>query len=632
MAYEDRVTLDLGQPELNVNLRPRSVIRYKGSFQKLLSERKYSVDIASDPQWFHKNVPCRAACPVGTNARAYVRAIAEGDYQKAYLVARENNPFVSVCGKICSAPCEPACTRGKLDEPVAIRALKGFAVEKNRSSAREVYQWLNKRKGKVTLPERVEAPKIAIVGAGPAGLSAAHDLTLMGYKVKLLEASSQPGGMLINAIPSFRLDKEVVKKDVENILSLGMGLEVNTRCGKDFSVEELRERYDAVLFATGRQKGRVIDIPGMELAGVYQGLDFLKEVVSNGKASLGTKVAVVGGGNVAVEVARTVRRLGLKSAKVSVICCETAGGARPKRPEHEMQAEATEVAEALQEGVVFYPGLGPKRILGEGGKVAGLELAPMVALNYDKKGLCKPIFGQNGSTVIEADTVFLAMGQESDLSFLQGGSGPVTKRERLEVDMQFVTARDGVFVCGDLAGADSVVEAVASGQKAALAIHNYLGGQGFLGLGEPRPVVPVHHHEKGDTFTKRLTISRILPPAAPVGARLKGMGPVEGSYSEKVARRQGDRCLDCIVSPMIGPYNSCEACGGCVDVCPTECLSLRFMNKKDLSYHNGRLEEAEGDEPWVGLIINEDQCVHCGACAEACWADAIYMVRFKEID
>ncbi|MFN3467163.1 MAG: NAD(P)-binding protein, partial [Candidatus Brocadiales bacterium] len=240
MALEDRVTIDLGQPELNVNLYPSSPIRYKGSFQKLLSERKYKVNIAADMQWFHKNVPCRVACPVGTNARGYVTAIANGDYQYAYLVARENNPFVSVCGKLCNAPCEPVCTRGKLDEPVAIRALKGFAVEKNRLSAREVYQWLyNKIKGKVAPPKKAETPRVAIVGAGPAGLSAAHDLVLMGYKVKLLEASNQPGGMLTNAIPSFRLDREAVKKDIDGILSLGMELEVNVRCGKDFGVDEL---------------------------------------------------------------------------------------------------------------------------------------------------------------------------------------------------------------------------------------------------------------------------------------------------------------------------------------------------------------------------------------------------------
>lgn len=632
MAYVDRVTIDLGQPELNINLRPRSVVRYKGSFQKLLTERKYKVDIANDPEWFHKNVPCKEACPVGTNARTYVRAIAEGDYQKAYLVARENNPFVSVCGKVCNAPCEPACTRGKLDEPVAIRALKGFAVERNRFSAKEVYQWLNKRRRKVTLPEKAEVPRVAIVGAGPAGLSAAHDLTLMGYKVKLLEASSQPGGMLINAIPSFRLDREVVKKDVENILAMGMELEVNTQCGKDFSVEELRERYDAVLLATGLQKGRVIDMPGVELAGIRQGLDFLKEVVSSGRALIGKKVVVIGGGSVAVEVARTVRRMAGRDSKVAVVCQEVAKRTRPGGPEQEMPAEDVEVAEAIHEGVVFYPGFGPRRILGEDGKVVGLELAPVIELTYDKRGRYKPVFGQNGSTVMEADTVLLAMGQEPDLSFLTEGSNLVVKTEGSEIKAPFLTSKDGVFVCGDLAGAGYVIEAVASGQKAAVAIHNYMGGQGSLGLGERRPVVAVHYHEKEDTFAKRLTVSRMLPPIMPVGARLKGMEPVEGSYSEKVARRQADRCLDCTVSPMIGPYHPCNACGDCLDVCPTECLSLRFMNKKDLAADNGVIEEAEGEGPWVGLIINEEECVHCGACAEACWADAIYMVRFEEIE
>ncbi|OHB94434.1 MAG: hypothetical protein A3E19_05350 [Planctomycetes bacterium RIFCSPHIGHO2_12_FULL_52_36] len=635
MAHEDRFTIDFGQPELNINFLPRSAIRYKGSFQKLLSERKYKVDVANDLQWFLKNVPCREACPVGTNARAYVTAIARGDYQGAYLVARENNPFVSVCSKICDAPCEPACTRSKLDEPVSIRALKGFAVEKNRLGAKEVYQWLNKKKGKVLLAGKAEVPNIAIVGAGPAGLSAAHDLALMGYKVKLLEASSQPGGMLNNAIPSFRLDREAVKRDIEGILSLGMELEINTRCGEDFGIDELRKKYDAVLLAAGLQKGRSLDVPGMELAGVSQGLDFLKEVASRGRASLGTKVVVVGGGSMAVEVARTVRRLGVWNTKVTVVSYESARGTKPGRPGQEMTAEDTEIAEALQEGVVFYPGLGLRRILGERGRVAGLELAPVVALDRDGGGRYKPVFGQNGSSVIEADTVFLAIGQEPDPALLQNSEFGVRSAE---LGIPHSASRiphslgDGVFVCGDLAGAGHVVEAVASGQKAALAIHNYLGGKGSLGLGELRPVVPVHHHEKSDTFTRRLTIGRILPPIAPTGARLRSMDPVEGSYSDKVARRQAERCLDCTVSPMIGPYHPCNACGDCLDVCPTECLSLRFMNNKDLSLGDGWIEEAEGEGPWVGLIMNEKECVHCGACAEACWSDAINMVKFKEVE
>jgi NADPH-dependent glutamate synthase beta subunit-like oxidoreductase len=335
---------------------------------------------------------------------------------------------------------------------------------------------------------------------------------------------------------------------------------------------------------------------------------------------------------VAVEVARTARRLAVRGAKVSVVCYEAPKGSRPERPEEEIQAEEAEIAEAVQEGVVFHPGFGPRRIIGEGGRVAGLELAPVVALNYDKEGRYKPVFGQNGSTIMEADTVFLAVEREADLSFLQGRNDLLKEIEQSGAGVQFVASREGVFFCGDMAGTCNVVEAVASGQRAAQAIHSYLGGKGSLGLGGPRPVVPVPHHEKGDTFARRLTIGRILPPAVPVSDRLKGMGPVEGIYSDKVARKQGDRCLDCAVSPMIGPYHPCTACGDCLDVCPTECLALRFMNQKDLSSENGSIEEAEGEGPWVGLIIDEGECVHCGACAEACWSDAIHMVRFKEME
>ncbi len=631
MANDDRVILDLSQPEFSIDVNPNPVIQYKGSLQKLRSERKYKVDFATDLRWFHKNVPCREACPVGTNARAYVVAIAEGDYQKAYLIARENNPFVSVCGKICSAPCEPACTRGKLDEPVSIRALKGFAAEKNSLSTREVYGWIRKRVRKITLPAGKNVPKVAIVGAGPAGLAAAHDLALMGYRVRLLESASQPGGILTSTIPSFKLAREVVKRDIEDILSLGIELETNVSYGKDYSIRELREKYDAVVLAIESQKNKAIDIPGVRLGGVHSGMDFLMEVALKGTASVGTKIVVIGGGSLAVAVARTARRIsGTKGTKVTVVCYEVAKGAKKEKPLPEMTAEGNEIAEAVQEGIAFYPGLGPKQILGEGGKVVGVELAPVEDLSFDNKGGYKPVFKQNGSSIIEANTVLLAVGQEPDWSSFQGEENTLKRIGELEGKGPFANLMDGVFLCGDLSGTGNVIEAIASGQKGAFTIHKHLGGEGSLGLGEPRPLVPVHHHEKSDTFANRLSIGRVLPPIVPAKVRQDSMEPVEGSYSEKVARRQAERCLNCIVSPMVGPYNPCNACGDCIDVCPTECIHLRFINKKDLSSGDGPIEEAYGEGPWVGLMIDEEKCVHCGACAEACWADAIYMVKFEE--
>lgn len=474
-ARKGRITIGFKNPELLVSLQDRPIIRYKGPSKRLLEEKKFQVTTTIDQNWYPGNIPCRVACPIGTNARGYSRAIAEGRYQFAYLLARQNNPFVSVLGKVCSAPCEPACQRGKVDEPVSIRALKYFAVEKNTLSTKEVYRWLNKKKSKVLLAKRDKPPRIAVVGAGPAGLSAAHDLALMGYKVKVFEASGQPGGML-NTIPSYRLNREDIKRDIEGILFLGIELETNKSCGRDFGINELLKEYHAVL---------------------------------------------------------------------------------------------------------------------------------------------------------------LAPGQKPDISFLKGSGLESQEGEGLVIDPETLMAsRPGVFFCGDAVESRNIVEAIASAQEAAQSIHLYLGGSGFLGLKGPSQIVPVKHHERLDRFLIRTSIKRMLPPTVPIEKSKNGSGEplLEGSYSDHVAREQGERCLDCSISPVIGPYYPCHVCGDCLDVCPTECLSLRFMNKQDMGAENGKPKEAEGAGPWVGLLIDEELCIHCGMCAEACPADAISMIKFEEVE
>ncbi len=629
-ALEEGITIGFKQPEFLVSA-DIPVIRYKGSHKKLREEKTVDVTSSSDQGWFPQNVTCRTACPIYTDARSYSLAISEGKNQLAYLLARQNNPFVSVLGKVCNAPCEPVCQRAKIDAPVTIRALKGFAVEKNRFSTKEVYQWLNAKKSKVELPKGGLPPRVAIVGAGPAGLSAAHDMALMGYRVKVFEASSQPGGML-NAIPRYKLDDETIKRDVDGILFLGVKIETNKTCGKDFGIDGLLEQYEAVLLATGLQKGKSLDIPGAGLQGVLHGVDFLRRVVAGDRIGLGRNVVVLGGGNVAIDIARTVMRIGGRGTRVSVVCVEAAKGSKKYNPEDEMQADESEISEARKEGVTFHTSLAPEEILEEFGAVNGLRVRSVSAV-YDSEGRFNPTYEGKKGQVLGADTIILGLGQELDLSFMGGGKGlKLGPDGGVKTNPEtMMTSKKGVFSCGDMVNPGHIVDAVASGQKAAQSIHEYLGGTGSLGLRGSGDIEPVHHHERHDTFAIRCTIWEKLPPQLLVRRRRWNMALVEGSYSGSEAKLQGQRCIDCSISPMISPYNPCTVCGGCVDSCPAECISMRFINKADLNGSKDVVEGAGGDGPWVSLIIDDNECIRCGACAEACSEDSIYMVKFKEV-
>ncbi len=637
-ALEGSVTIGFKQPELLVSIDEPAIILYKGSRKKLFEEKKYDVCSSADRQWFPDNIFCRTGCPIKTDARSYSLAISEGKNQLAYLLARQNNPFVSVLGKVCSAPCEPVCTRAKIDAPVAIRALKGFAVDENKFSTKEVYEWLKTRMSDVELPQKGKPPRIAIVGAGPAGLSAAHDLALMGYKVKVFEASDKPGGML-NVIPRFKLADETVKSDIDGIRHLGIKIETNKTCGKDFEIDGLLKEYDAVLLAVGLQECKLPDITGNKLAGVLNGIEFLRKAASGNKGGveLGKKVVVLGGGNVAVDIARTAVRLGGKGTKVSVVCVEAVKGSKPFSREDEMPADASEISDAGSEGVVFCTSLAPEEIVGGPDGVKGVKVRAVDTV-YDEGGRFNPSYKNTKARILGADTVILGLGQELDPSFAGGKKGlDIGKDGLLKVDPDSsMTSQKGVFACGDMSKSGHIVDAIASGQKAAQSIHQHLGGKGSLGLDNMQDVEPVHYHAREDTWAVRCSIWHSLPPKlSPNGWSFKkrklGMELIEGSYSNFEAKRQGQRCVDCGISPVISPYHPCTLCGGCADACPAECLSLKFMNKSDFNGLNREIDGADGDGPWVSLVIDDTECIHCEMCAEACGEDSIRMVRYEEV-
>ncbi len=652
------ITVSFKEREFSVSLDELSLMRAKhleAARQSVVSDIPIAVSV--DKEWFTENVPCRHTCPAGTNARGYVMAIAEGRYQEAYLIARRSNPFVAVCGKVCGAPCESACQRGKVDEGVCIRALKDFAVESNRLSAEEVYQWLRQKMEKVrpvmvkressqpvsasedrtpSYEPNCSPARIAIIGAGPAGLSAAHDLALMGYQVTLYEASNTPGGMPANALPSFRLDREAVKKDVESILSLDIKLELNKACGKDFSIDQLREEFDAVLIAVGLQKGRGVPIPGVELSGVLSGLDFLMDMADTSadrKVTLGQKVVVIGGGCVATDVARAAARSD-STNEVHLVCLEAMKGCRPDNPKEEMPAWIGDVVDAKEEGIIMNTSWGPKRVVDQNGRVKGLEVISVSSV-YDSEGRFKPTYIPGTERIIECENILLAVGQAPDMSFLEGSQGfELNQRKMLKVDpITLATSKPGVFACGDILGPGLVIDASAAGQRAAQFIHEYLGGTGSLGLSRQEHMEAIPVPWRFDSFFPKLSLARQLPALRPPKERLKGWEAAEIPYSEYDAQDQGWRCLNCNVSPVIGQRpesQQCILCGGCVDVCPTRAISMVYLDgsvTKESSLWDG----GGGDGPWIGLTQDEEVCIHCGLCGYRCPVDAISMVKFEEI-
>jgi len=608
-----------------------------------------------DRAWLESNFPCHAACPVGTEAGRYVALIAEGRFREAYAVARRPNPLASICGRICAAPCEAVCRRGALDQPIAIRALKRFVTERfgvesmiDLDMLREIYG----ARG-VRYPE----DRVAVVGAGPAGLAAAHDLTLAGYPVTLFEAQPVPGGMLRLGIPEYRLPRELIKLEINAILSLGVELRVNQRIGRDFSLADLEARgYQAVFLAIGAHKSRGLDVPGVELDGVLHGVDFLLNVNMGYRLEIGQRVVVLGGGSVALDVARSALRTGVPDTAVSpeiniVTALDIARSALrfgvkevhvvSLEREREMAADPAEVAEARLEGVIFHPGRGLQRVLADGGTVRGVETIECTSV-FDPDGRFNPRFAEGTELALAADTVILAVGQTSDLSFLDPGDGiAVTRRGTIEVDRRtLATTRPGVYAGGDVAfGPRIAIEAVADGRRAAAAIQAHLRGSS---LDLPRIEVVLETLPGFDRALDYEGIPRQRPPLLPIERRI-GIAEIEQCFSERTARREGSRCLRCWINTVfredLEEGTECILCGGCADVCPEDCIS--FVPLDDLAV-DPRLEAVmleehgeaarslfgEGSPRGTALLKDETVCIRCGLCAERCPAGTITMEQF----
>ncbi|HEX5631272.1 MAG TPA: FAD-dependent oxidoreductase [Acidimicrobiia bacterium] len=583
-----------------------------------------------DLTYYDRNIPCLAACPVHTNAGAYVAAIADGDDLTAYLTARLPNPFASVCGRVCAAPCETACRRGEVDSPIAIRALKRFVTEKYGPESG------NERTVAATdRPERKES--VGIVGGGPAGLAAAHDLRLRGYQVTVYEATGILGGMMVLGIPEYRLDRALVQAEIDSILALGVEVKMNTRLGRDVTLEELRKRHDGVMLALGATLGRGLDIPGHEADGVLKAIEFLINVNQGYKAQVGEQVVVIGGGNVAMDAARTALRAAAYGDRpaagidlppgeleiteaVDVARSAVRAGAKQvtvvalESPE-EMPAAGFEIEEAMREGIRFVHRRGPQRIEVSDGRVTGLTTVKVLSV-FDSAGRFAPTFEVGVEETLAADTVIIAIGQAIDIEALGGDRGPkLSPRRTIDIDDKtMATSLPKVWAAGDAAyGPRNLIDAIADGRKVAADIHRSFGGP--VEHEQPGVMLPLRSfHRLSDLYDR---IPRQEVPSLPTDRRI-GLAEVELGFTEAEARAEASRCLRCFSNIQLD-VDICVLCGLCVDVCPFDLISI--------------VPAADFDPGARGtaLLLDESKCIRCALCVERCPTKALSMSTWSGV-
>jgi len=622
-----------------------------------VDDPRYSVRVADNGYW-REQIKCQYACPVHTDARGYVRAIAAGDYEQAYLIARGPNPLASLCGRICGAPCEAACRRGTIDQPISIRALKRFVCEKfgsdaRRDAGRELFPYLKNKTETRQCDDMEElnhlleflanasfpkptGERVAIIGSGPAGLAAGHDLALMGSRPTIFEMEPQPAGMLYTGVPGYRLPRELIRAEVAVIQSLGVEIRCNTQVGKDVSFVDLRRDFAAVIIACGAKRSRALPIPNSDAIGVMGGVDFLRDVSLGKEVSLGQRVIVIGGGNVAYDVARTVlrqeeydvsrtaaRMAGVR--QVNLVCLESL---------EEMPADTVEILEGQEEGVTRHNSWGPREVLvdeRDGQKfVRGVKFARCTQV-YDENKRFAPKFDESVTTEIESDTVLLSVGQSADLSFIDAQRDGIEMRSAQQIvndPATCATSAPSIFIAGDIAyGPRLMIHAIASGKQAARSVYRYLRGQ-EIAPEEVQFHYPIDRYHREKHYERR---SRLHIPTLAAEERLKSpTALVEIGYSEEQACAEAGRCLDCGINTIFDGER-CILCGGCVDVCPTVCLKLVTFDRLTLTpeletaTHELNLDPAD----LSAIIKDEERCIRCGLCAERCPTTAITMEQFS---
>lgn len=533
--------------------------------------------------------PCQMACPAGLDIPSYVTLIAMGRDDEAVEIIREDNPFPWACGLVCTHPCEFVCVRGLVDKPIAIRNLKSFTAERVMSY------------GGYKNPPKVpdNGKKVCIIGAGPAGLTAAYFLALKGYSVTVIDALPVAGGMMMVGIPRYRLPREVIDREIDAILELGVELRLGTRLGRDVTIDQIKkEGYEAILIAIGAHGSYKMNIPGEdEYPQVISAVDFLRRIALGERIKPGVRVVVIGGGNVAIDAARTCIRLGCE--KVAVVY---------RRSRMEMPANEEEIVQAEEEGVDFVFLTAPVEVIGQNGKVTALRCIRTQLGPTDDQGRRRPIPVPGSEYDMEVDAIISAIGQriESD-DLVDLKRLDWTRRETIRVNtVTMETSVEGVFAAGDVVtGPATVIEAIGAGKQAAEAIDRYLQG-----LPQPkRPPVPVRRRRLEclkTTTSYKMKLQKPYMPLLKIDRRRTTFQQVELGYNEDEARAEGYRCLRCDI---------CSRCGRCVEVC----RDLMKVDALSLGYF-------DFDHPVATDFRKvEERCILCGACAANCPNEAMVM-------
>jgi NADPH-dependent glutamate synthase beta subunit-like oxidoreductase/coenzyme F420-reducing hydrogenase delta subunit/Pyruvate/2-oxoacid:ferredoxin oxidoreductase delta subunit len=595
-------------------------------FQKILSEEQAAITLSGhdDSKLIIGPInpsPCTQACPAGVNVKSYVSLIAAGRFEAALNVVRQRNPLPGICGRICTHPCETICKRSQIDAPVAISWLKRFVAD---------WELAHPHSKPERIPQ-IHKEHVAIIGSGPAGLTAANDLIRNGYAVTVFESMKVLGGMLIAGIPAYRLPRNIIKSEIDAIKALGVTFKTGIKIsGKNALNDLLKNDFNAVFIAIGAHAGKKLGIPGeAKSVGILDCVDFLRAVNLKKAPSIGNQVLVIGGGNSAIDSARTAVRLG--SEKVTIVY---------RRSRKEMPANEAEIIETEREGIKIYYLAAPVRIISENGKMKALECVKMKLGKSDESGRRRPLPIPNSEFKIKADTIISAISQQPDLAFLDEEKAlTITKWNTFAVDATTMeTNRPGIFAGGDaVTGPNTVIDAIAQGHTAGDSIHRYLRGESL------EPVAILQNSFETEIVTdlnKREKITRASMPGLEVPKRAGNFKEVELGFDEKAAISEAQRCLRC------GP---CSECHTCVPECEKVLSVLSSPN--GLGEYLFRLPPAmntihNGDANWNGMIsyrkrqfplkvdplfprVKKDHCRGCGDCVEVCDYNAIEMITFE---
>jgi NADPH-dependent glutamate synthase beta subunit-like oxidoreductase/ferredoxin len=582
---------------------------YTGNGGKTERIVERNVTYSTDPADFYYmglNVPCQNACPASTNVPAYIRCLYEGRYERSYELNRIVNVFPGVLGRICSRPCEGKCRHGEpeLGKPVNICHIKRAAADL-RAPGHGYMEQLFAPQGK----------RVCIIGAGPAGLAAAHDLSVVGIEATILEAFDEPGGMLKYGIPEFRLPRDILKAEIDSILRLGVTLKTGVRVGNDVAVEELLADYDAVLVAAGCYVARGLDVPGEELPGVFSGLQFVVDSASGRAPTLGKRVLVIGAGFTAFDCARLALRLG---AEESTICL--------RATEEELRVTEDEVLEAKKEGVQIRGLMVSKRVVGNG-KVEGIEFYRSRHGELQPNGRHRIVPIEGSEFVVPADSVLVAIGQGAEPI---PSPGEKDRRGVLKGDAKtFRTSVDKLYTTGDfMTGPTTVIESIASGRKAAARIAEDLTGKRFREWAVRTEEAKITDRERSWDFIPRQEMPTVLPPKARFN---KADLEVELGYAPEEAFEESKRCYLCYLHYEID-ISRCIYCRYCIDSAPRDCIKLvdEVVTNEDGAV-TGYVETSKWRDV-NAVVIDNSRCIRCGECLRVCPVDCISVSRVELVE